>query len=159
MKKIILGLVIVAFFSATNVFSQNCKYEVNGIDKFSGKMTKLTKKEKFIATFNSEGYVALEKADTTFNLILSYRTSFSKKVTVNEGAELSFLLEDAKIITLKKTSGNYAVTSNQLKVLMTIKTKTLRYYFTDQEGSYKYEDIEIKSSYAQSFMDLVKCVL
>lgn len=156
MKKLLL---IITLISGINAYTQNCKYETNDIDKFTGKMTKITKKKKFIETFNSEGHVALQKADTTLTLILSYRTSFSKKVTVNEGAELSFLLEDGKIITLKKTSGNYATNSSQLKTLMAIKTKTLRYYFTDQGGDYKYEDIEIKKSNAEDFMNLIKCVL
>lgn len=153
------SILIIFLLLTTSVFSQNCKYEVNGVDKFTGKMTKETIKKKFIQTFNSEGYAALQKADTTYALILSYRTSFAGKVTVNEGAELSFLLEDGKIITLKKTTGNYGVTSNQLKILMMVKTKTLRYYFTDQGGNYKNEDIEIKSSNAETFTDLIKCVL
>lgn len=157
MKKLIL--ITALFFTTSAIFAQNCKYEMNGLDEFTGKMTKLTKKEKFIATFNSEGYVSLKKADTTFTLILSYRTAFSKKVTVNEGAELSFLLENGSIITLRKMLGNYAIKSNQLKVLMTVKTMTLRYYFTDNGGDYKYEDIDIKSSNAKSFMNLIKCIL
>jgi hypothetical protein len=80
-------------------------------------------------------------------------------VTVNEGAELSFLLENGKIITLKKLGGNYVVTSSQLNVLMTERTITLRYYFTDKGGDYKFEDIEIKSGNSLAFMDLIKCVL
>lgn len=156
MKNIILiGLLLASTF----VFSQNCKYKVNGIDQFTGKMTKLTKKKQIIKNFNSEGYVALQKTDTLFSLILSYRTSFSKKVTVNEGAELSFLIQGGEIITLKKTSGNYTVSKNQLKTLMTTKTDTIRYYYTDQGGDYKYQDIEIKKSNAETFMDLIKCVL
>lgn len=156
MRKLTL---ITALLLGANAFAQNCKYETNDIDKFTGKMTKITKKKKFIETFNSEGHIALQKADTTLTLILSYRTSFSKKVTVGEGAELSFLLEDGKIITLKKTTGKYATNSGQLKTLMSVKTKTLRYYFTDQGGNYKYEDIEIKKSNAEDFIDLIKCVL
>jgi len=141
------------------MYSQNCKYAINDIDMFTGKMTKLTKEKKFIETFDSEGHIALQKADTTFTLILSYRTSFSKKATVKDGAELSFLLEDGKIITLIKASGNYSVSSGQLKTLMTNKTKTLRYYYTNQGDVYKFVDIEIKKSNAEALMDLIKCVL
>jgi len=156
MKNLIL---IALLFISVNVIGQNCKYETNGIDKFTGKMTKLTKKVKLIATFSSEGFVSLQKADTTISLILSYRTSFSNSVTVNDGAELSFLLDNNKIITIKKAGIGYSLTNNQLKTLMTSKTKTLRYFFTDKSGNYKSEDIEIKSSNADDFIELTKCIL
>lgn len=94
LKSIILllaGVLIITGYSKA-LFAQNCKYDKNEIVSFTGKMTKLAKKIKFIYNFNSEGYISLQKADTTLSLLLSYRTSFSKKVTVNEGAELSFLL-------------------------------------------------------------------
>ena len=99
MKKLVF--ISLVLFSA-NCIAQNCKYSQNGVDKFTGKLTKVTKDFKFIETFASEGFLSIQKADTSLSLTLTYRTSFSSKIKVNDGAELSFLLEDGSIITIKK---------------------------------------------------------
>lgn len=139
--------------------SQNCKYQKNDIDKFTGKMTKLTKKVKLIETFNSEGFVVLKKEDEVFSLILNYRTSFSKNVTVNDGAELSFLLDNGGIVTLKRKNGEYPITKDLLIALTKNKSQTLRYYYTDSNNDYKYSDTEIKKGNAEDFIELIKCVI
>ena len=154
-----MRLLFVFVFLLSVAFGQNCKYAVNGIDKFTNKMTKQTKQKKIIRTFSSEGFIALKKEDTDFSLLLSYRTSFSDKVKVEEGAELSFLVEGGKIITLKKEKGNYKVNKEQLKELMINPTKTIRYYYTDEGGDYKYQDVEIKKKDSETFINLIKCVL
>jgi len=156
MKKLVF--ISLVLFSA-NCIAQNCKYSQNGVDKFTGKLTKVTKDFKFIETFASEGFLSIQKADTSLSLTLTYRTSFSSKIKVNDGAELSFLLEDGSIITIKKAGVGYVINSKQLKKLMTTRTKTLRYYYTDNGGIYKFDDIEIKKSNAEDLMERIPCVL
>ncbi len=158
MKKSLLTICLLTIISSyTN--GQNCKYEKNEVDQFTGKMTKLTKKKKLIETFNSEGFVTLQKVDTVNTLLLSYRTSFSKNAIAEEGAELSFILDNNEIITLKKNNGNYPITFGQLLKLNKFKTNTIRYYFTENGGSYKSEDIKIKNGNAEDFTNVIKCVL
>ena len=153
-------IITLIFLSITSLcFSQNCKYEKNELDKFTGKMTKLTKKRKFIETFNTEGFMRIQKVDTALSLRLDYRASFAKKLTVGDGAELSFLLDGGGIITLKKLNGDYVIYQWQLIKLMKTRTNVLRYYYNNDEGGYLYHDIEIKKGNAEDFMDMIKCVL
>lgn len=156
MKKLFTFLML---FIASFSFAQDCKYEKNEVDKFTKKMTKVTKKVKLIQTFNSEGYVYITKEDTSLSISLNYRTSFSKSVKVEDGSELSFLLEGGDIITLKKKNGSYPISKENLTKLSSTKTKTLRYYYTDSDGNYKYSDTEIKDGNAEDFMKLTLCVL
>ena len=50
MKKIFLILATAAICHVSNA-QKNCKFEVNEFDKFAGKQTKITKKEKIVAEF------------------------------------------------------------------------------------------------------------
>ena len=89
--------------SLTNVNAQNCKYNINEIDKFTNEYTKLTKPEKVIGTFYTAGEFSVKKTDTAYFFIFDYvLSSYSKfaPYSIKKSAQLIFLLENGETVTL-----------------------------------------------------------
>lgn len=140
--------------------SQNCKYEKNDIDKFTGKMTKLTNDIKFFESSKSVGFIRIQKEDTKFQIIFVCDGSFNVRKSIKDGSELSFLLENNKAIILKKSDGNvYSISQTDLMELMQNKTKSCRFEYESKKGEKVVEDVDIKKGKAVELTDLIKCVL
>lgn len=155
MKTIITTILLIL---STLSFSQNCKYKINDVDKFTGKITKLTKAEKIFENSAIMVHVSVQKIDNNYSLILVCEGSFYVLRTIKPNSELLFLLENSKIITLKEKDGVFPIKSDELKELMKSKSKTLRFTLETKEGALQKEG-EIKNGDAIRFTNLIKCIL
>lgn len=154
-RKLITLLLLMAGLTAV---SQNCKYEINDIDKFTGKMTKLTKKTHLFENSQVVGYVNLQKIENDYSLILECDGSFLVKRTIKPGSDLYFLLEDGKKIILKERGGIFPIKIEDLTTLMKTKTVSVRFTLDTKEGDLQ-KDMDVKKGDSIRLTNLVKCIL
>lgn len=165
-------------------FCQNCKYEVNEVDKFTGKVTKITKPKKVIATFFTAGSFSIKRTDSDYFFILNYGLSSYKRFDpykINAGAQLILLLENGEKITLstnddikgikKTTIGippvyscylknvSYPVTKKEIDILLKSKVMSIRFYRTESNGKEDYVDSVIKTNKQEVIQQLIMCLL
>jgi hypothetical protein len=172
-------------FVLTNLgFSQNCKFKINEIDKFTKKVVKLTKSEKVIGSFFTSGEFSVKKSDTNYNLILDYSLSAYSNMgnySIKKGAKLIFLLENGETIEFKCLDNidginniiygvptvyncqllnvNYTVNSAQLVALSQIRIVSIRFYRTGGNGAEDFVDNEVKRRNQDDIMNLSRCIL
>ncbi|MEK9157724.1 MAG: hypothetical protein AAB638_00895 [Patescibacteria group bacterium] len=178
-------LIVCFFLYASSVaIAQNCKYKINEQDKFTGKLTKLTKSEKVIGTFYTTGEFSVQKIDEEYAFIFNYSlSSYSKfdPYSIKKGAPLILLLENGETITLNSaddingekkttiglppvyscllTNVSYPVTKLQLELFAKSKVKSTRFYRTESNGKEDFIDNEIKKNNQDDIQNLVRCVL
>lgn len=181
MKHITLGLFLLLTISA---IGQNCKFEKNEIDKFTGKFTKITKAEKVIGTFFTSGEFSVKRIDTSFFFTFDYvLSSYSKfePYSISEGAQLIFLFENGETVTLKSvdniqgtkkttvgippvyscylTNVSYTISKNDIETFFKSKVKSIRFYRNESNGKEDYIDNDIKKKNQDDIQSLVKCLL
>lgn len=139
-------------------FSQNCKFEKNDIDKFTGKMTKLTEKSHFFENTQVVGYMSIQKIDNNFSFILICDGSFMVRRTIKPESEIFFLLENGEKVILKEKNGVFPVTASELSELMKSKTKSFRFTLDAKNGDLQ-KDLEIKKGDSIRLTNLIKCVM
>lgn len=180
LKKLVL-LIFITFNGF--IFGQNCKYEINEVDKFTGKVTKITKSKKVITTFLTAGSFSMKRVDSDYFIVLNYGLSRYKKFepyNINSGAQLILLLQNGEKITLttpdeikgikKTTIGippvyscylndvNYPVEKKSIEMLLKSKVTNIRFYRTESNGKEDYIDSELKSKAQEGIQDLIMCV-
>ena len=187
--KILLSLTLASTFS----FGQNCKYEKNEVDKFTKKKVIITKSEKVFSTLNTSGFYTVRQEGDKFFIEFDYlvQTSFSgtsrvaSNIAVKEKDQLMFLLENDEVVTLESSttvqtqmkpnmqSGLvnwelndvvYSITKEQLTILQSANTKTLRIYRTigydaQNLGQQEFMDVDIKKASQGDIKNLIQCVL
>jgi len=105
--RLILLIILIPFVS----FTQNCSYELNEVDKFNGKVTKITKAKKVIASwqkqknlkFYNAGSFSVKRIDSDYFLIFDYEIQKYKRFdpyNINSGTQLILLLANGEKITL-----------------------------------------------------------
>ncbi len=185
MKKILTILILFPIFLTSSVtIAQNCKFKINEVDKFTNKLTKVTKSEKVIGTFYTTGEFSVKRIDTSFYFIFDYiLSSYSnfEPYSINKGSNLIFLLENGETITLtsndeikgtKKTiigippvyecfltNVSYTLTKNQVDQFFKSKVKSIRFYRVEGNGKEDYIDNEIKKRNQDDIQNLIKCLL
>jgi hypothetical protein len=182
MKKIFFLLVVLIINLKSN--GQNCKFKVNEVDKFTNKLTKLTKSEKVIGTFYTTGEFSVKRIDTSFYFIFDYvLSSYSNfdPYSIKKGANLIFLLENGETLTLSSnddingtkktiigippvyecflTNVSYTLTKSQVEQFFKSKVKSIRFYRTEGNGKEDYVDNEIKKRNQDDIQNLIKCLL
>jgi hypothetical protein len=187
--KILLSLTLASTLS----FGQNCKYEKNEIDKFTKKKVVITKSEKVFATLNTSGFYTVKQDGDNYYIEFDYlvQTSFSgtsraaTNIAVKEKDQLMFLLENDEVVTLESSSTvqtqmkpnmqsglvnwelndvAYPITKEQLTILQSAKTKTLRIYRTigydaQNLGQQEFMDVDIKKASQDDIQKMIKCVI
>lgn len=165
-------------------FAQNCKFKTNDIDKFTGKFTKQTKPEQVIGTFFTAGSFSVKRIDTNYFFIFDYTLSSYADFdpySINQGAQLMFLLENGEIVTLKSADNikgakrvlyllptvfscdlynvSYPVTREQIDQFFKSKVKTIRFYRNESNGKEDFIDNDLKKKNQDDIEKLVKCIL
>jgi hypothetical protein len=190
MKHILLTIITAI---SINSYAQNCKYEKNEIDKFTKKKVVITKSEKVFGTVNTSGFYSVKQDGDNYYIEFDYlvQTSFSgtsrvaTNIAVKEKDQLMFLLENDEVVTLESSSTvqtqmksnmasglvnwelndvMYPITKEQLTVLQSAKTKTLRIYRTigydaQNFGQQDFMDVDIKKGNQDDIQRLIQCVL
>lgn len=182
--KSILASILFCFSVSTILLGQNCKYQINEIDKFTNKYTKVTKSEKVIGTFYTAGEFSVKRIDTSYFFIFDYAlSSYSsfEPYSISKGAALIFLLENGEIITLYSediiygnlktiigippvyscylTNVSYPVTRLQLDQFFRSPVKSIRFYRNESNGKEDYIDNEIKRKNQDDIQNLIKCII
>ena len=183
MKLFSLTLILI-FSQLTFINAQNCKYEINEVDKFTGKYTKLTKPEKVISTFFTTGEFSVKKIDNSYFFIFDYvLSSYSNfdPYSIKKNAQLIFLLENGETVTLKSaddingtkkttvgippvyscylTNVSYPVTKNQIDQFFKSKVQSIRFYRTESNGKEDYLDNDLKKKNQEDIQNLIKCIM
>lgn len=152
-------LTLLLLLSSLVGVSQNCKYEKNDIDQFTGKMTKLTKPVVIFENSKSKGFVSIQKTDEKFAIIFVCDGNFNIRKEIKDGSTLSFLLETGKVITITKSTGSvYQISKTDILELMQNKTISCRVQY-QKNNELVTEDIKVKKGDAARLTNLVKCVL
>ena len=182
MKKSSLLLASLLLIGAT--YAQKCKYKQNDFDKFTGKYIKVTKPEKVIGTFYTEGDFSVQKVDTSFTLIFDFKIQSYKSFKIEgikKGAAINFLLENGEVVTANSdnditgvyktfigippvyecrlNSTKYSVSKDKIDKLLKSKVKAIRFYRTGENGAEDYIDNDIAKKNQDDIQDLIKCVL
>ena len=180
------SIIVVSFLLAFSFFvtGQNCKYKNNGIDKFTNQYVKLTKSEKVFGTFTTSGSFSAKKVDTSYFFIFDYSIcSYSDfdPYSIQQGASLSFLLENGSIITLytgdnikgaksilatkppmyicELPNVSYPISKNEVDLFLRSKVKTIRFYRSESNGKEDYIDNELKKKNQDDIQNLIRCIL
>jgi hypothetical protein len=161
LKTIILGIALGVCLSSI-VRAQDCKYSTDEMDKATNKMTKITKKRSvWDVPFASEGKMAMAKIGDDYSLDFVYEPAMGKGgFMVNQGAELSFALEDGTEVKLVKVKENYPITKEQLDQLLKSKVSVIRFYYTElKTGTYTHPSFyKPNGKQADNIQRLAKCV-
>ncbi|MBN8697401.1 MAG: hypothetical protein J0L87_12795 [Bacteroidetes bacterium] len=152
------SIALILILLSTITFSQNCKYKTNDVDKFTGKLTKLTKPEELFETNQIVGFISIQKIDNEYSLIFVCDGSFNVRRTIKSGSKMLLLLENSKIITLEENNGSFPIKESDLMELMKSKVQSQRFTLDSKDGDLQ-KDVEIKKGDAIRFMNLIKCVL
>ena len=183
MKKIIF---IALFALIANIsFSQDCKYLVNGTDKFTGKTSKLTKPLKVVETLSAIVNFSVQREDTANGFLFHIdktvvKSNGKNQININKGFQLMFVLEDGSVISLKSDENiiseisstdqsdvfhvnlknvHYPISKNQLDKFLISKVKNIRFYFISETGKEFYEDFEVKAKRQENIQELIKCTI
>jgi len=182
MKKLItlILLCIPAF-----LFAQKCKYEMNELDKFTGKIVKLTKKEMILNAWDATMYFQCRReGDNIFLIFEFWHCAYSKveMPKIQKGQKLMFLLSDGSSIELESadditgtpknylvsipptycsilSQASYPATPESVEKLLRNTVSVIRFYKTEGNGKEGYKDYEIKKKNNEDIVDLLKCVL
>lgn len=182
MKKHVLFFLASCF--TTFGYAQKCKYATNEMDKFTNKMTKITKSEKVIGTFYTEGEFSVKKMDTAYTFIFEYTLSsysYFDPYSIKKGAPLMFLLENGEMIKLESDDNivgikklavglppvylcklynvSYSVSKSQIDAFFKSKVKSIRFYRTEANGKEDFVDNDIKKRNQDDIQQLISCVL
>ena len=84
---------------------------------------------------------------------------YSGCATTYEGCELTFLLEDGKVITLKKGKIDYEISQKDLDCMLKSKVRTIRYQYGDNPTNNKFTEAGVSNNKAEKIISLIKCVL
>lgn len=153
--KFLMILMLISF----TITSQNCRYEKNEIDKFTGKLTKLTNDYKLFESSKSVGYVRIYRSGDDYAINFVCDGNFGIRRTIKNESELSFLLQDGKIITLKKSEGsNYSISKADLMSLMQTKIDSVRFQYQKNEETIT-DDCKVKKGQNTDVQNIIKCVL
>ncbi len=162
MRKFILTLVVAALTVGTH--AQSCKYKMDGVDKATGKQTRVTKsKMVFIAPFKYDAKVSFQKVDSDYSVIwiMEYSAGGGSKVA-NKDAELIFVLQDGTEVKLKRgdEKETYPITKEQMDSLLKSKVSSMRYYYTNVKTN-EYTNhpfYQATDSEANDIQEIVKCI-
>jgi len=182
MKTFFLSSIAIMLISFSSM-AQICKYEVNGVDRFTGKLTKITKPKTVMVSFYTGGEFYIKMIDTNYYFVLNYTLSSYadfENYSINKGAKIMFLLEDESIITLSSydnINGSksvvfglppvyecrlnnvcYPISYNDIKKFYS-RVKSIRFYRNESNGKEDYIDYEIKERNKDDIRDLINCVL
>lgn len=177
-------IVLTAFKPMVSKPPPTCKYAINEIDKFTGKLTRITKTEKIFSTFFSVGEFKAIRIDTSFSFGFYYGiSSYSNfdPYSIKPGNKIVLLMENEKTITLttldeikgvkKTTIGlppvyscylnnvSYSITKVEIDQLLQNKVKSIRFYCHLGDGKEYYIDNDIKERNRDDIQQLIKCVL
>lgn len=152
-------LFILLFIFSNQVFSQDCKYDRNEVDKFTGSAIIKTKMvtvyaDRLSPTLKSM-FFSFTKIDSSFYLQVS--KWFASAWSVTKGDKLMIKLSDGKIITLESldtkissfvTGGwfmevSFSLSKENLKTIQESTITDVRIYTT---GSYIEDSVRLKDS-------------
>jgi len=181
MKRIILLFALSLKLSAS---AQDCRFKQNGLDKFTGQITKQTKPEKVISGFTTEGNFSILKVDTNYSIIFDYglaTTDINEHFDIGQGSKIIFLLESGERVSLLSnvairgitaavpgvpgmytcniTNATYSISKNGVEILAKSKVKSIRYYRFANNGKEEAIDSDIKRRNQEDIMKLCNCVL
>lgn len=181
MKKLIIILLVSIAFVAQ---SQTCKYEVNEIDKFTGKFTKVTKQIMLQSMYSKDlKFQARREGENVFLLFEYWECPRSKMemLKVTPGQKIMFLMEDGSILELETPDAiagaskilpgivpfycsilrdiSYPINAEQVDKLFKTAITTVRFYRTEGSGKVDYIDFEITKRNREDLINLMKCVL
>ena len=173
------------FFLLFNIFSygQNCKYETNELDKFTDKVTKITKSKKVVSSFFTAGAFSMKRSDSDYFILLDYGISSYKRFkpyNINKDAKLILLLSNGDKITLttpdnikgvkKTTIGippvyscylsnvSYPISKADIDMILKSQVTNIRFYRTESNGKEDFVDAEVKSKASKIINELIRCV-
>jgi hypothetical protein len=112
-KTCFLALLIFPF--AQNLDAQDCKYEVEDIDKFAKTKKLITKSTVLWNPGNGNSFTMKGKLESNQRALLC-RYVFNKPYTIAQGAQIVFLFEDGEVLTLI-TQGESVAKSEKEKLL------------------------------------------
>lgn len=145
-----------------SMYSQDCDYKTNELDKATGKFTKVTERKTVADGMSSGAKMATQKIGDECSVKWTYLAGFNMtKFFVNKDAELIFMLEDGSKVTLKRgvEKDNYPITKEQMDALLKSKTSAVQYYYTVlKTGEYGKESYLMEKKWAERIQDLIKCI-
>lgn len=165
-KTLLLALLILPF--TQNLDAQDCKYEVEDIDKFAKTKKLITKSSVLWNPGNGNNFSMKGKLESGQRALLC-RYVFDKPYTIAQGAQIVFLFEDGEVLTLI-TQGESVAESEKEKLLYTsnftlvldeeqyeiLATKAITdIRITAKERNF---DRPIKKVHAKRVADLVSCL-
>lgn len=182
MKKLTTALFLLFALCAT---AQKCRYEVNELDKFTGKMTKETKLETLSDKGGTAIYLAARREGENIYLLFDWWTCDVKKVTmptISKGMKMMFLLADNSNVEVESIDNitavpknypisippmycailykcSYVINAETVEKLMRQSISTIRFYKTDASGKTDYQDVTINKKNSDDIIELLKCVL
>ena len=169
MKKTLVFLLF--SFHAFTIFSQNCKYDFEKADPFTGKTSK-----SIIETLEKSWKIELNKTDLNYLIILHLRLAGISNDIIKAGDTLMIALEDAEPLIFRALkdenpkvnsvqifksyeiqsfySPGYQATIGQINQLAISKITALRIYFND-----KWYGIDIQSKNAKKILKAANCII
>ncbi|MBI9067629.1 MAG: hypothetical protein JEZ09_10080 [Salinivirgaceae bacterium] len=167
LKSIILTLVL-AFFSTTVINAQNCKYDHDKTDEFSGKIERrIFEKYNFFFKF------AFYRLGSDFRLESYVNIPGDQAFLIPEGSRLNLKLGDGSIMELTSIKNatpqsfvasnqiysgfamTYPITKEQLKQISGVGIKFIRTYLKDDS----YYDMDIKKKKIIKLKEHASCIL
>ena len=180
MKKLITILFVII---ATASYSQTCKYEINEIDKFTKKHTKVTKQIMLQSMYSKDlKFQARREGENVFLLFEYWECPRSRieMQKITPGQKLMFLMENGSILELATTDSimgsskilpgivpffcsilrdiSYPINADQVEMLFNTPITTIRFYRTEGSGKVDYIDFEITKRNREDLIELMKCV-
>lgn len=165
-------------------WTQPCQYEVQEVDRFTRKLTKLTRPEKVISTFYNTGRFSAKREDSTFQLILDYTASSYTRIdpfSIPRDAELNFLLADGRQITLycaeeirgiRRTyvglppvysceirQATFPISRSQIEAFLQSDMQMIRIHRRDGNGKLGHVDEEIRENNRDDVRAILTCLL
>lgn len=166
LKTFLLAILIFPF--TQNLAAQDCKYEVEEIDKFAKTKKLVTKSTVLWNPGNGNSFTIKGKLESNQRSLLC-RYVFDKPYTIPEGAQIVFLFEDGEVLTL--IAQGESVAKSEKEKLLYNSTFTLvldeeQYTMlsekavTDVRITAKERNFDrpIKAAHSKRIADLVKCL-
>jgi hypothetical protein len=182
MKQLIVFALLIFSLTAS---AQKCRYEVNELDKFTGKMTKQTKLEGISDKGGTAIYLAARREGESIYFLFDWWTCDAKKVTmpsISKGMKMMFLFADNSNVEIESVDNitavpknylvsippmycailykcSYAISAEAAEKLMKQPISVIRFYKTDASGKTDYQDVNINKKNSDDIIELLKCVL